>query len=355
MRDLRPLAAFFLLPLVFATTPIQAQSPVMVEPQLRLNVSPVDRNLLRRIDVPELPRDMDLSKVARTNFRPVIQLSRNRSVRLPLPLDFRLSEDRETLVQFGDPLFGMHPQRVDLYWIGADGGVRRQVTNQFDGNAQVNLSSDGYLAVAGAAFLSELPQGSPKPKRVQLFDPRGNALAETNVDAAREVTQLVPISEGQGVLYATAPGERPLQDNQLFVLQKEETRRIETEGLGIIQKVAPLSEAQALVQGTNGFALVDLAQAQIRWLVPERIRLVGPNAAARAPDGTLLIMTGERRSSAALYRWTLSVLDIESGKTIGQRALDGEAPGTFDTVFEDLREGSALIRFGDEARRVSYR
>lgn len=351
MRDLRRFAAI-LLPLAL-TTQAPAQSPLMLEPELRLNISPADIRQMRQITLPELPRDIDLSEAARRNFRPVIEMSRDRSVRLPLALNFRVSDDRETLVQLGDPLFRMHPQRLDLFWIGDAGEISREITNQFDGNARAAMSPDGYLAVAGGAFLSETPQNRPKPKRVQLYDPRGNVLAETGVAAELEVTQLIPMREGQGVVYATAPGDAPLEKNQLFLLQKEETRELDAGPFGVVQKVVVLDEALAFVQGTDGFGLIDLLAGETRWVQPERIRLVGPNAAALGEDGTLLIMTGERVSSAAVYRWTLSVLEVESGKTMGQRALDGQAPGTFAQVFEDVRDGSALIRFGDEARRVS--
>ncbi len=335
--------------------PLLAQSPVMLDPEMRLNIAPADARLLRTIRQPELPRDLDLSRAARVNFRPVIEMSEDKSVRLPLALDFRVSEDRETLVQLGDPLFRMHPQRLDLFWIDDDGTVRREVRNQFDGNARVDMSADGFLAVAGGAFLTETPQNEAKPKQVQLYDRAGNVAAQSRVAADLEVTQLVAVDEGIGVVYATAPREAPLEKNQLFVLQKDDVREVDTARLGVLQKVVALSTDLALVQGTDGFAVVDLATGELRWVQPERIRLIGPKAAALSPDGThVLIMTGERISSAALYRWTMSILDIESGKAIGQRALDGQAPGTFERVFEEVRDDSALIRFGDSARRVSF-
>lgn len=334
----------------------QAQDPIMDRQSMRLVVEAADRSDLNLSARPELPRDLDLSVEARTNFRPMIEMSRDRTIKLPLPLDFMVSEDRETLIQMGDPLFRMHPRRLDLYWIADDGTVREEVTNQFDGNAQANLSADGFLAVAGAAFLSDIPQGEPKPKRVQLFDPRGNVLAQTNVAAELEVTQLVPMSGGQGVVYATAPGTAPLEKNQLFVLQKEDAREIDASRLGVLQKVVVLDEDRALVQGTDAYGLVDLIAGELRWVQPQRIRMVGPQAATVSQDGQhLLVMTGERLSSAAVYRWTLSILEIDTGNALGQRALDGEAPGTRERIFTQVTEDSALIRFGDEALRVSFR
>lgn len=355
MNSLRMSAFRVVIFAVFASS-AQAQAPSIDQQTMRLQIEPADDSLLVRRVTPELPRELDLSVATRTNFRPIIELSRNRSIQLPLPLDFVVSEDQETLIQFGDPLFRMHPRRLDLYWITNEGTVRRQITNQFDGKAQIKLSPDGYLAVAGSEFLSETPQEQPKPKRVQLIDPRGSVVAESAVSAAVEVTQLVPMLGGQGIVYATAPGANPLVRNQLFVLQQEETREINARRLGIIQKVTVLDKEYALIQGSEAFGLLNLFNAEFNWTRPERIRLVGPQAAAVSQDGSnLLVMTGERFSSAAIYRWTLSILAIESGETKGQRTLDGEASGAPDRVFSKVSDDSALIRFGDKARRVSYR
>lgn len=335
---------------------VPAQDPKMEAPSMRLDVSPADSSLLRAVRPAALPRDLELSTAARANFRPMVQMADGRDIKVPLALEFRVSDDRKTLLQLGDPLFRMHPQRLDLFWIGDDGEIAQQVTNEFDGRSQASLSADGFLAVAGGAFLSEIPQDEAKPKRVRLYNSRGKILAETGVEAELDITQLAPMLEGLGVIYATAPSDRPLQDNRLYVLQKEQAQEIDASALGILQKVLVLNSELALVQGSQAFALVDLIGGEIRWQQPVRIRLIGPKAAALSEDGQkVLIMTGERVSSAAIYRWTMSVLEIETGRTLGQSKIDGEAAATTEQVFAEVFADGALVRFGEEARRISFK
>lgn len=315
----------------------------------------VQQSLREPLRMPVLPRDLELSEATRRNFRPVISVSENLQVRLPLPLNAKVSRDRRTIVQYGDPLFRMHPQRLDIYWIGEDGEVRDTVLNRFDGESRLAISRDGYLAVAGGAFLSEAEPGEAKPKAVELYNPRGEPIADATVEPGRDLTHLVPLPEGRGVIFSTAPSKDNLSDNRLLLLEREQTRDVTPEGFGILQKVVAL-ETSAFVQGEMNFGLFDLEEGELMWSRPETIRLIGPEAAMLSSDGRLLMLvTGDRVGAEAIYRWTLTVLDASSGKSLAQERLEGEFPSAESEVFADVGENHAVLRIGDQTRRVEIR
>lgn len=335
----------------------EAQAPEV--PESRFDIIVDDEatrlSLRERFRMPVLPSDLDLSQAARRNFRPVVPVNETLQVRLPLPLDVKVSEDRKTIVQHGDPLFRMHPERVDLYWIGENGEVRDSVMNRFDGESQVAMSGDGYLAVAGGAFLSEAERGEAKPKAVELFNPQSELIAQTTVEAGRDLTHLLPLREGRGALFATAPTKDHLSDNRLLLLEREQTRDVTPDGFGILQKVVAL-EAAAFVQGEANFGILDLEKNALVWSRPGKIRLIGPEAAAFSPDGRLLMLvTGERAGAEAVYRWTLTVLDAASGEGLAQERLRGEFPGADGEVFAEVGNDHAVLRIGDRARRIAIR
>lgn len=66
-------------------------------------------------------------------------------------------------------------------------------------------------------------------------------------------------------------------------------------------------------------------------------------------------MTGERVGSDAVYAWTLSVPDAESGRGLGQQRIEGTHPGTADPVFTELSETGAVIAPGGRRMMVSTR
>jgi len=302
---------------------------------------------------PELG-DIRLSPAVRDTMRPVIPLSNDRQVRLPLQLDFALSRRRDVILQFGDPLFRMHPQRLDLYWIGDDGQVEQTINNEFDGNARVKMSDDGFTAVAGGAFLSEIPMGPDRPQRVRLYSAKGDVLHETEVEPRQDVVQLEPVPKGNGIIFATAPADDVLSKQAMFVLQGDEVKPVELD-IGIIQKIIAVDPERSFVQGSAGFALIDHDAAKAIWSVPQRIRLIGPHAAALSESGErLYLMTGERIKSDAVYRWTLSVLDSRSGKGVAQTKIDGEFPGTVDHVFLNTTDDGTDVRTGDKIQRVTF-
>jgi len=304
-----------------------------------------------------IPHDFKLSERMRLLDPPIVTRPDNKSFRLPLMLDFRVSENRQTVVQFGDALLRMHPVRTDIFWIGDDGKVHSEVRDRFDGKAMLDMSDDGYLAVAGGAFLSETKPGAPKTKQVVLYDPAGEIVAEGKLEAKQEVTQIVALSRGRGLVFSAAPAKDPLSDNRLVVLRDGKQHDIDARKFGIVQKILDLADGGFLfVQGSDGFGLVRMKDSELIWFRPETIRLVGPHAAAMDPDmKNLFLMTGTRVSDDALYAWTLSILETETGKGLGQQKIDGQFPGTADPVFFDIKGDSVVIQPGDKKMRISIR
>jgi hypothetical protein len=341
--------------------PLAAQSPQGQFDRMSIEVEPMReiRDVLERQPlVPRrIPPDLALSERLKLIDRPVITMPDGRALRLPLDLNVVTSRDNRTVVQYGDALMRMHPVRTDLFWIGEDGNVRAEIRNRFDGKTVLDMSDDGYLAVVGGAFLSEVPRGEPKPKTAVIYSPAGEVIAEARIGPETEVAQIVSLPRGSGGLMAAAPTGEPLVENRLLLLRDGEIERLEDAGFGLLQKLVGLGRnGLVFVQGSNAYGLVDAAEGAVLWRNPGGIRLVGPQAAALDPSGAqLFLMTGERVGSDALYAWTLTILDAGTGEGLGQRAIEGRFPGVSEPVFTELTEDSAVIAPGGNRMRLSIR
>ena len=62
-----------------------------------------------------------------------------------------------------------------------------------------------------------------------------------------------------------------------------------------------------------------------------------------------------RVSDDALYRWTLSVLDLRSGEPLGQIDLKGAFPGVAGRVFQRIEADSVTVSPSGKPLRISIR
>ena len=343
----------------FATLKLKVVERLPAQPS-----SPGMPNLAKRLDLNKRPEgaelDADLHASAEGRGKdeetsaPRVTMASGRVVQVPLPLLVMLSDDGRTLLQYGDALMRMHPLRTDLFWIGEDGKVLVSVQNRYEGDALLDMSSDGFTAVAAPPFFparEAVNAGKPEPAHiVELYSPEGKRILSEKLAQGLIVHHLHALSAGEGVVLVVAPKETPLEQNELqFLREKEPLRRVATE-FGTLQKIVLLGKGDfVFIQGSNAHGIVELVTGKTRWRQVGKIRLVSPEGAAVGPDGKrLYLMTGDRASPDALYHWTLSILDLENGKLLGQAKIDGSYRGTAEKVFESIKSDRVIFRAGDE-------
>jgi hypothetical protein len=292
-----------------------------------------------------------------------LRLPRVPPLTLPTRLETLVSRDGRTVLQYGDDLIRMHPQRTDLFWVDDSGDIRAQVRNTYGGEAAVDMADDGHVAVAAPDYflshkheqLLEHTHAVQQETLVDLYDPQGRKLLGGRLPKVRKVSMLRAIAGGGGVLLVSASASKPLEDNRLAVVRARGTLNDIPHSFGIVQKISVLEGAsRAFVQGTLAYGVIDLQQLRVLWQRAGKIRQISPyGAAIDTVRQRLYVMTGISVDAATQsYRWTLSVFGAENGTPLGQATLPQPYRSTPLPVFVDFKADSIGVLADGRVRTV---
>lgn len=289
---------------------------------------------------------------------------------LPLRLEVTVSRDGKVVLQHGDSLMRMHPTRTNLYWIGAKGEITAQVQNRYAGSALLDMSPDGYTAVAGRDYFKTHEERAVNgekgddeydhdgdhesaPWHVDLYAPSGERMWEAEVAADRDLTLVRALPGRKGVLARTADHHDPLADHALLLWRGPAEAREIDHDFRIIQAVVILGDGSScFVQGIDGHGVIELRRGATLWTRPEPIRMVSHDAAAQGVRGELLVMTGVPAEEPGHYVWTLRVLAGRTGEPLGQLRLPKAYPGAREQVFARVESGAVTVFTGEAELKI---
>jgi hypothetical protein len=281
----------------------------------------------------------------------VMALPDGRWFALPRALPLLVSADVKTLVQFGDENELAHPRKLDVFWLDGGGRQTGELVDHFAGGSTLDLSVDGFTAVAGGLL------EDPATGVLEVFSPTGKRLWEAALGPQERVAE-VQLSTG-GVFATALVTDRSqfLKDHRLVVWSADGQRFEETGGPGILQKLVHFpAQEQIFVQGKREFGLFDVRSKRFLWKKRGTIVMVSPRAAVLSPDGSTLFVAHARIQGrrTGVYPWVILALDAATGDELSRQTLEGTYPATWDPVFGEPREDGVTLFAGDSRFKLSW-
>jgi hypothetical protein len=281
----------------------------------------------------------------------VMALPDGRRFALPRRLPLLVSADTRTFVQFGDEKELAHPRRMNVFWLDDTGRQTGEVVNHFAGDSTLNLSADGFTAVAGR--LLEDPSGGA----LEVFSPTGERLWDAPLGPRERVAQIEVSPKGEFATAFVTDAEALREDHRLVVWSEDGNRFEETAGPRILQKMVHFpAHERIFVQGKPEFGLFDVRAKRFLWKQRGTIVMVSPQAAALSPDGSTLVIAhaeiqGRR---TGVYPWVIIALDAATGAELSRRRLEKPYAATWDPVFGPPRQDGVTLFAGDDRFELSW-
>ena len=347
--------------LVAALTVAQAQETAgrkvsfsLITQEAVTEVSPQDRRVRRIViergaKAEEGAQATEVGALRMEAERPVIARPDRPQVALPYRLDTLVSRDGNTILQYGDEVNRIHQIRTDLHWLNAQGQEIGSLVNHYGGNALVDLSEDGFTAVAGKLLQR------PEETVVGLYSPRGERIWETSLPRDRRAAEVRAGPRGERVALLTTDAGKWLTEHRIEIRGTGGQVTATIPGLGVLQKSVVLDGGDHLfVQGYDAYHLVRLSTGERIWTRAGTVRMVSPRGAAIGPsrDVLFLLLADWEGKSRETYRWRLVGVDAASGQTLGEAALPEDHPSTWDEVFEQV--SANRIQVLTERKRLTY-
>lgn len=281
----------------------------------------------------------------------IMALPDGRRFALPRRLPLLVSADARIFAQFGDEKELAHPRRMNVFWLDDTGRQTGELVNHFAGDSTLNLSVDGFTAVAGRLL------EDPSAGALEVFSPTGERLWDAPLAPRERVAQIEVSPKGEFATAFVTDAEALREDHRLVVWSEDGNRFDETGGPRILQKMVHFpAHGRIFVQGKPEFGLFDLRAKRFLWKQRGTIVMVSPQAAALSPDGsTLFIAHAEIQGRrTGVYPWVIIALDAATGAELSRRRLEKSYPATWDPVFGPPRQDGVTLFAGDDRFELSW-
>jgi len=303
----------------------------------------IPENVIQRLVIKSADK-VQIGHFLRIKDTLLVALPGKKPIQLPYRLQPIVSYDGSTIIQYGDKTLLDLPKHLDVYWIDNDGKEKTGLVNHYSGDAQLDVSSDGYTAVGGT--LLEKSRGAS----IGSYSPDGKKIWETGIAKNRRVSQLCAVRQGGAVVAVTTDSENKLEKHQLDIYGKSGSLQSVVEDLGIIQRVVLVGDESTLFFGGRDYhGMIDVASGLVLWKNPGKVTLASPYGASLSPDGKNLFLMAVQFEGkrTGLYHWKFMILDALTGKEIGSNVLPEKYPATWGRIFESVSDGSVTVLAGD--------
>lgn len=350
LRCRAAIALCVLMTAYVATPPTSGQS---LSPAFRVEATEsqtLPASVHQSFTVASDPQDR-LALLVRKEGKMVMALPDGRWFALPRRLPLLVSADAKTLVQFGDEKELAHPRRMDVFWLDDSGRQTGELVEHFAGGSTLNLSADGFTAVAGRLLKD------PAPGALEVFSPTGERLWDAPLGPRERVAQVELSAKGEFATAFVTDLEAWREDHRLVVWSADGERFEETDGPRILQKMVHFpAHERVFVQGKRSFGLFDIRSKRFLWKRPGTIVMVSPHAAVLSPDGSMLFVAHSliqgRRTS--VDPWVIIALDAATGAELSRQTLEKPYPATWDPVFGEPRDDGVTLFAGDDRFKLSW-
>lgn len=271
------------------------------------------------------------------------------SVELPYSLETLISEDGETMLQYGDESDMSHPTRTNLFWLDHNGRIKARTLNYYIERAFVSMSDDGFTIVAGGLF------GNREQNACGLYSPTGEKIWEFILSDGQRAAKVTVGPEGKHSILVTTDAVDWLNDHQIHILNSKGEMQNSFNNFKIIQKMTIVDKGQHLfVQGYDQYGLIRISDGNLLWIKKGKIRMISPFGAKMSPDGeSLFILLADFDGKPKQkYRWNLVVHNTTDGSKIHSSWLPNKYPSTWNRVFEQISSDRLTILAGQ--KRFDY-
>jgi hypothetical protein len=262
-----------------------------------------------------------------------VSLPNRPTIELPPTLETLVSQDGQTIVQYGDEHDQSHPSRTNIYWRDGGGKAVNQVTDYYAEKSLVSVSDDGLTAVTGPLFRDR------NTIVLSLYSTAGEKLWERVLGKNDRSAILRVTQGGNHVALVTTDKHKWLEGHRLHIMDKQGKSISSIDAFHIIQKVVVVDAGEHLfVQGFNDYGLLKITNGSVLWRKQQKIRMVSPYGAKIDPAGRILflVLADFRGKLQAAYRWKLVALSTTDGMQQVSAWLPDEHRGTWNRVFEQI-------------------
>ncbi len=274
----------------------------------------------------------------------ILLLPDKEPVIFPYRLQQLVSYDGSTIIQYGDKRMIDLPTHLDVHWIDQDGKEINSLINYFKGDARLIMSTDGYVAVGGSVFDTELRVA------VGCYTPDGNSIWETDVPQNRRINKLYAASLGKSVIAITSHFEKWLEDHQFNIYNEIGVLQSIVRNLGILQHVVLLGdESKFFFQGRDYYGMIEIATGTVLWKKAGKVTMISPEAAALSPDGRYLYLVDAQIKGLRTgnYGWKLMLLDPYSGDEVSSFVLPEKYPANRNRIFKSVSNNGVILWAGE--------